>query len=46
MRDLTEAERAEAERLLADPIPYLVEGDLLTTTVLGDTQVVYRRLKD
>ena len=46
MRDFTEAEVNEAETLLAQEIPYSVEGDTFTTTVQGpggSMDVVYKR---
>lgn len=45
-RDFTEAESDEARSLLAQEIPYSIEGDSLTMTVrgpMGEMKVVYSR---
>lgn len=45
-RDFTEAEIEEARSLLAQEIPYSIEGDSLTMTVrgpMGEMKVVYDR---
>ncbi len=48
MRDFTEAEHEEAAGLLAQEIPYVVDGDTLTTTVtapgIGEMKIAYTRV--
>lgn len=46
MRNFTEEETNEARSLLAEPIPYTVEGNTLTTTVrgpVGEMKVIYKQ---